>query len=285
MYARRRSAIAAALVGSALIAGCGGASHSDSAHVSSGSLVRAADLSSEAAGFKVIMVMHETVAGKSVVMSGNGLFDTKPTEGSIIMNLSVAGQTLPIQVVIAHDTIYEELPAQLMSQLPGGRPWISINLNQLAAMAKVPGLSSLMNSDSSMTDPGEYLEFLRAASAGSVQNLGEATVGGVETTHYSADVDLSKLPDAMPAGARSAAGKLATELERQYKTGNIPMNVWIDQSNLIREVQLSFNETVQGQAVAATMTEQITAYGKQPAPTIPTAGQTTNLLSLLNSGG
>jgi hypothetical protein len=282
----RRFLIAAAVAGAgALIAGCGGSSEGASTHVSSASLSRAADLSSGAAGFKVMMVMRENVDGKSIVMSGNGLFNTKPTAGSMIMNLSADGQTFPIQVVIAGDTIYEQLPSQLASELPGGKTWISINLNELGAMAKVPGLSSLTSSDSSMTDPGQYLNFLKAASAGSVQDLGQATVGGVQTTHYSANVELSKLPDAVPQSARSATAQLVATLHSQYKTGDIPMDVWIDQSDLIRKVQMSFNESVQGQAVTATLTEQITAYGKQPAPTVPSAGETTNLLSLISSGG
>ena len=108
----------------------------------------------------------------------------------------------------------------------------------------------------------------------------------MQTTHYSAVIDLSKLADAVPASARQATQQLVAAMKQRYKTGNLPVDVWIDQSDLVRKVQMGINETVQGQALTGTVTEQISDYGTQPAPTVPSAGETLNILSLLkNSGG
>ena len=82
---------------------------------------------------------------------------------------------------------------------PGGKPWISVNIGGLSTVTEIPGISSLISSDSSFTNPGQYMDFLKAASSGSVQNLGQETTGGVQTTHYSAQIDLSKLAGVVPA--------------------------------------------------------------------------------------
>ena len=270
------------LASGVLIAGCGGSSKGSTNTVS---LSRAADLSTSATGMKLSMSMHESVAGKSFDMDGTGAFNLKARNGSMLMNISVAGQTFPMQVVLANDTIYEELPSQVTSQLPGGKPWISIDLRQLGRLTKIPGLSSIMSSGSSMSNPGQYLDFLKAASAGSVKNLGQATVDGVQTTHYSAQLDLAKLPNAVPPSARSAVSQMMGALQNRFHPSYGPINVWLDQSDLVRKVQMSFSETVAGRSVGATITEHISDYGKQPAPTVPPASQTTDILSLIRSGG
>ena len=281
--ATRRFLTATALLASgALIAGCGGSSDAGSS-ARTVSLTRAADLSTAKAGYKLIMSMHDVVAGKTIDISGTGGFNLKPREGALLMNLSADGQTFPIQVVIAHDTIYEQLPSQITSQLPGGKPWISINLRQLSSAMNLPDLGSLMSSNSSMSDPSQYMNYLK--SAASVTNLGQETVDGVQTTHYSAQLKLSKLTDAVPPALRQSMAQMVTTLEQRFHASYQPINVWIDQSNLIRKIQMTIDESVSGQSVTSQITEQFTAYGTQPAPSVPPAGQTTNVLSLIENGG
>jgi hypothetical protein len=278
----RRFLIAGAVVGSgALVAGCGGSSHKTV------SLVRAADLSANAPGYKLTMTMHESLSGQSFDMTATGAFNTKPLAGSMDMNIGAAGQSIPIKAVLAGGRLYEQLPASVMSKLPGNKSWLSLNLSQLSSVTKLPGLSSLMSSDSQYSDPGQYLDYLKAASDGSVKNLGQATVDGVQTTHYSAEVDLSKLASAVPASTRPAVAQLVAALKTHFKAGNMPMDVWVDQSDLIRRVQMGIDESVDGHTATGTVTEQISAYGTQPAPAIPAAGDTVSMLSLLqqSNGG
>lgn len=241
-------------------------------------------MSTSAAGYKMTMSITESVAGKTIDISATGGFDVHPRQGSMLMNMSLAGQTFPIQLVLANNTIYEELPSQVTSQLPGGKPWISLNLGELGTLAKVPGLSSLMSSDSSFTNPGQYMDFLKAASSGSIQNLGQTTIGGVQTTHYRAQLDLSKLASAVPAATRPAVEKMVTALKQRVHASYSPINVWIDQADLIRQLQMNVGATVNGRSVSSSITENITAYGTQPAPTVPPPSQTTDILSLIKGG-
>jgi hypothetical protein len=266
-----------------LIAGCGGSSHNSGSSGKAVSLAHAADLSTSASGYKMNMTEHATAAGTAIAATGSGVWDAKDHEASLQMNMSVAGQTVPLKMVFANETIYEQLPSQYTSQLPNRKPWLSFSLNELAKYAKLPSMSSLMNSDSS-GNPSEYLEYLKAAGK-SVQNLGQETVAGVQTTHYRANLNLSELPDTVPASERPAAQQLAAALEKKYKTSASPIDVWVDQADLVRKLQMSLSETVQGHAISMTITEEITSYGAQPAPTVPSASETTDLLSLIKQSG
>jgi hypothetical protein len=185
-------------------------------------------------------------------------------------------------MLLTKSTIYVKLPAQLTSKIPGGRPWLSVNLAQAGKAAGIPGLGALFNSSASVTNPGQYLSFLRATASGSVKNLGQATVNGVQTTHYHALVDMSKLPSVVPAGQRRAVEQLVAELKRKGVSPQVPIDAWIDASHLIRRIQTSYSLAINGQSVAFTMTGNYLQYGPQPAPAIPPRGQTTDLLSLLH---
>jgi hypothetical protein len=274
---------ATAVVSGVLIAGCGSSSNSSGSAGKAVSLVHAADLSTSEAGYKMSMTEHAAAGGTQIDATGSGVWDAKDHEASILMNMTIAGQTLPIQMVFANDTIYEQLPSQYANQMPGGKPWLSFNLNELAKYAKLPSMSSLTNSGSS-GNPSQYLEYLKAAGK-SVQDLGQETVAGVQTTHYRAALNLSELPDTVPASDRQAARHLATALKNRFKASYSPIDVWVDQADLVRKIQMSLSETVNGHAISVTLIEEIDSYGAEPPPTIPSSSQTSDLVSLLKSEG
>jgi hypothetical protein len=269
----------------ALLVGCG--SSSGSGHAQTVSLARAADVSSAAAGYRTALQLHETVPGEgAITATGTGRFTPARHLGEMSMQMSLPAASgmsaLQMQIVLTGETIYLKLPASISGRIPGGKPWLSINLAQAGKAAGVPGLGSLMNSSSSLSDPGQYLDFLRATSVGSVKDLGQATVNGLQTTHYHAEVDVAKLPQAVPAQDRQAIEQLVSVLEKMGDTTQFPIDVWVDSSHLVRRVQTAFSEPAgSGQSVSIALTENFLSYGAQPAPTIPSPGQTADLLSLL----
>ena len=283
--------MSAALLGSgALIAGCGGSSNnitkSASASTKHVSFVRAADVSSAAAGFKLNMAMHITTAGHSVEVNANGSFTPKARQGSMTMDLSgLNGQNVQMQMVLSGGTMYMKLPASLAAKVPGGKPWISIDFSQMGKAMNIPGYGSMLNGSSGVFNPGQYLDYLKAASDGSVKDLGQETVDGVQTTHYQAQIDFAKLPDAVPAAQRPAIRQLVKLLQAHAKLGTMPVDAWIDNSNLVRKVALTLNATVNGQQLNEAITLNITDYGTQPAPTVPSPDQTTNLSSMMQGSG
>ena len=70
-------------------------------------------------------------------------------------------------------------------------------------------------------------------------------------------------------------------LESQGVNTQMPIDAWIDASHHVRRVQLSYNMSLNGQSATFQITENVSDYGPQPAPTIPSKSQTTNLMSLL----
>jgi hypothetical protein len=70
-------------------------------------------------------------------------------------------------------------------------------------------------------------------------------------------------------------------IERLTKLHQIPTVVWIDDHNLIRRMQLSFNESVaSGQTANAKITVDFVKYGSQPKPVLPPPDQVTDASAL-----
>jgi hypothetical protein len=280
-------AVLAVCAGAVIAAGCGSSS-SSSKLPPSAAITRASYVSSAASGYRVVMNLHETVpnAGQ-ITITGTGSFAVPAHSGSMTMQLSVPSAAsaglgnLQMQAVFVPGTIYMKLPPQLAARIPGGKPWIQINLSQLGKAAGIPGLSSLVNSSSSLNDPGQYLDFLRVTANGTATDVGPTTVGGVSTTHYHAIIDLSKLPNAVPASSRPAVQQLVNALRSRGATAQMPIDAYIDSSHLIRRIVLSYQQPLSASQTAAVLLQMdFVGYGPQPPPTVPPASQTVNLLAL-----
>lgn len=277
------TACAAAL----LVAACGSSSSSSSKPPPTAALTRAAYVSAAAPGFRFTMNLKETVpSAGQITATGTGGFNVTPRrEGAMTMQFSIPAAAsqglgnLRIDAVFVPGTIYMKLPAALTSKLPGGKPWLSINLNQLGRAAGIPGLGSLISGSTSLSNPGQYLQYLRATTNGSVKDLGQATVNGVSTTHYHAVIDLAKLPNVVPPASRATVRQLVAAL-RSHGTTQLPVDSWIDSNHLIRRFAMNYSQTLNGQKVNVNLRMDFVQYGRQPAPTVPPASQTQNLLAL-----
>jgi hypothetical protein len=81
----------------------------------------------------------------------------------------------------------------------------------------------------------EQLRMLRAVS-GDVSEEGHEEVSGVDTTHYSATIDLRRYPDVMPEERREAARKGVERLIALTGQSEMPMEVWIDDDQRVRRM-------------------------------------------------
>lgn len=275
--------IAAALAS----AGCGASGVIDP-------VAKAATNSTGAAGYRMTfsMQMSSPALPSAITATGSGAFNVHARNGSLGLKMALpnvpqitqalGGNTLSMQEVISGTTIYMRMPAALASHLPGGRPWFKLDL---AKAAGLPGLSSLMGSSPLSGDPSQMLEYLRGVS-GSVTKVGTATVVGYPTTEYSATVDLDKIASKVPAGSRAAVQHSIQALESMTHIKQIPFDVWIDNANLVRQLAMRMNVSLPtGQAMSMAMQVTIPQYGPQPQPTLPPAGQVTDLSSLAGAAG
>jgi hypothetical protein len=275
-----------------VVAACGGSSGSQqTTTVPSAALQQAAYASSAASGYKAQMRLRETIGPVHVVMSGAGSFSPPKHTGSLVFRLSeppavgsAIGHAVRVRAVYSGADVYLKLPA-LSGKLPAGKPWLSMDVSKLAQAEGIPGLSSLVSGTSSLNDPGRYLSYLRATAAGSVQNLGQATVNGVQTTHYHAEIDLTKLADAVPASSREGVQQLVAALEKKGSATTIPIDAWIDNMRLVRRLVLNYVQQVAsiGESARVSLKMDFVDYGPQATPRIPPASETTDLLTLLRA--
>ncbi|MGC9219832.1 MAG: hypothetical protein ACP5H2_00595 [Solirubrobacteraceae bacterium] len=292
-----------ALLGTAAtVAGCGSSSPANPRHPSTqaskpstalpATLIHAADLSAAAVGYRLAMTVQETASGEHIHVTANGSFQRRPATASMQMHARIPSTlgtaSYDVKVLLANGSIYLKAPSSLASDVPTLKPWLSIRLAQTGKLASVPVLGTLASGASSLTDPGQYLYYLRATANGSVKNLGTQQLDGAPATHYVATIDVSKLPDAVPASQRAAVRQLVASLHSADASAQEPVNVWIDSTHMVRRLEISTHETVAGKPVSMVLNENFESYGPQPAPVLPSPGETTNvvsLLSLLGSSG
>lgn len=270
-----------------VLAGCG-SSGGGSGQSPSQAIKRAAYVSSSATGYRVAINLQEgsSAIGGDIVGVGSGSFNLPKHAGKLTLNLNLPGSlagagTLSVQEIISGQNVYVKLPSQVASKLPGARPWIEINLNQIGRAAGIQNLTSLFGGSGS-TNPGQFLQYLRATSTSGVKKLGTASVDGVQTTHYRATIDLLRAPAAAPAGERASLRQAVSNLEKLTGLRTVPVEVWIDSQHLVRRVTMDYAVKASGQSVRSKLRLDFLAYGPQPVPAVPSPHQVTSAASLLS---
>jgi len=187
-----------------------------------------------------------------------------------------------LDMVTQGTTMYVRVPSQVSSSLPlNGKQWIKVDIGRLSGLS---GLSSLQGNPLA-SDPGRILQYLRAESS-SVVNAGAQVVGGVDTTHYRAELDLDHVGDALPSAARSAAQQLFKQYEALAHSSTMPVEVWIDARHLVRRIALNLSLGLPtGQSLTEAMTVDLMHYGPQVTPTPPPSGEVQDLSGLLSGSG
>lgn len=160
---------------------------------------------------------------------------------------------------------YMRLPV-LAKQLPGGKPWVKIELNKLGSLKGVD-VTTLLQS-AGQQDPTQALQLLR--SVGDVKEVGSEQVGGVDTTHYSGTIDPQKVAD--KSGLTGLGPVLAASGAQ-----TIPIDVWIDGNGYVRK----FQESVKGTNATVQIEADLSDFGSKVDLTPPPADQTTDLAALL----
>jgi hypothetical protein len=281
------SAILASLAAAISLSACGGA----------GSVIdpvaNAATISNGAPGYRLTLAMRigSPSLPTGISATGTGSIDRATHSAALTLSMQLpnsaavtsalgGSNTLQIREIVHGLIFYIGLPPALASKLPGGRPWLKLNLAKAAAAQGLGGLSSLTNNPAS-SDPSQFLQYLRASS-GKITKVGQATVLGFQTTHYRGDVDLSRAANTVPASDRATFRQTISHLEAMTGLTHIPVDVWVDSGHRVRQMVMSFSENVpsSGQKISISIRIGIPQYGPQPAPVVPAADQVTDLSSL-----
>ena len=260
MIVRPRLAIAVPLATAAIAAaGCGAASIENAVDP----VAKAAAVTAGAGG--VQFALHGTVSagGQSIPLDGSGVYDQASREASMTVGVTVPGAgSMKMDELVTGSTLYLHLP-QLASGLPGGKPWIKIDLNGLMRRLGVD-LGAIQQAQGDQV--GDYLGYLKAA--GNAHAVGTETVDGVVTTHYAATIDLAQ-------ATKRLGGTLAKSLQRlQTLTGtsSMPVDVWVDRQHLVRRIEMRY-AIKQPTAASTDMTMDFLRYHVPVHVTPPPADQ------------
>jgi hypothetical protein len=245
-------------------------------------VAQAATASANAPGVSIRMAMRISAPSQSTTITGrgSGRFDTRDRKGSMTLSFGTPRGAQTLQEVIDGTRVYMKLPSRLMGTLPlGGKPWVSLDLSKLSG---IPGAGALMSGPGG-SDPTQMLQYLRAVSD-SVVAQGNEQVDGLQTTHYHANVDLSRVAAALPASVRGAAQTAITALENQTHITQLPVDVWVDAHHLVRRMAMSLSPSLPtGQTMNESFTIDFLSYGPQPAPQVPSSDEVTDLSTLIGA--
>jgi hypothetical protein len=198
--------------------------------------IASAAAKTEAAGSsRIAFELAGNILGRDIALRGQGAFDYDASRGRIELDASSLATGARVEVRAVDSTFYIRLPAALSFWLPSVKPWLAVRADRsLDAF----GLGELQQ------DPGELLGIVRAAST-RVAKTGTAVVRGVETTRYTAQLELTKALEAN-AGAlglteqeQSQLRRAAEELRRQSRLETLPVTVFVDDEGLVRRLTLS----------------------------------------------
>jgi LppX_LprAFG lipoprotein len=199
------------------------------------------------------MTAKVTEGYRAVWMSGSGDFTNNPNQGSLTMRLQGAQVDATMRVVLRGTTMY--MTSNLFAgRLPNGASWLSIDLGKEGKALGVD-ISAL-----SSQAPASALEQLKAS--GRVTEVGQQTLAGVPTTHYTATIDSGQLD------------KLDKELH--YDVSYAPVDVWIDGRGLVRRMHF-VTVAAAHDAVPETVTDMtldLSRYGEPVSVAVPGAAET-----------
>ncbi len=247
-------------------------------------IARAAALSAQAPGYRMHMTLQISTPVLATPMTANAdaVVDLRDRASSMSMVMTlpdlpqvtaaVGGDTLSLDMRVEGAVVYFRFPPALAAKLPYDKPWLKLDLGRLLSAEGLSGLASMIKNPVS-SDPTSQLSYLRAVS-GDVVDEGAEAIGGVLTTHYRANIDLSRVAAVVPPAERAATSQAMSTLEVALQTDQVPVDVWIDHQHHVRRMAMTLSFTPPGApTIQESMTADMTDYGPQPRPVAPPADQ------------
>ncbi|MEW2283565.1 hypothetical protein [Streptomyces sp. NPDC047841] len=290
----RRAALAAAVVAALTgVAACGSsdsgkdggekAAGKTATHVSPIAALRSAEKSTDKADSA--KVRSTTSIGDLMSMTANGALTwgdglkgnlTITYTGGQMAELMKKAGTQSMEARYLPDAYYAHMSDTYAQQAGGGKHWIKYSYDDLAKLGGASG--SYMKDQIQNATPNQSVKMLLAS--GDVKKVGEETVSGVHTTHYSGTLNVADL-----AGKTSnLSAEQLSALKKQLSQAGVTtdkVDIWInDQDLLVKKTEKA--DTANG---AMTNTSFYTDYGVKVTAEAPPAGDTKDFADMMKSGG
>ncbi|MDL4776322.1 MULTISPECIES: LppX_LprAFG lipoprotein [Thermomonosporaceae] len=226
--------------------------------------------------FQADMSMKASAGGMgSIEMNGSMQYRTKP-ELAYSMNfdrMSMGGKSMSgMRQVFIGRTMYMKSPALGQAGGTPGKPWLKISLDQAGEKSGM-NLDQLLQQSRQM-DPVQSTKLLTASK--DVRKVGEETVDGVKTTHYTGTYQMTDAIAKLPADQQEVSRKALTSMGM----GSMAFDLWVDGEQLPRKMAMKS----QGQNPMS-MTMKYRDYGKPVQITAPPADQVTDFAAMMKGLG
>jgi hypothetical protein len=268
------------------LAGCGGGGSS------SKTLVKAADTTLSSSTFSVKYEAALAIAREkgAIDFKGAGVVDTRSHRTRVSVDLSSlaseSGATGDLSLFRGEEVVDKSgdtviyLRVPFYSQhLPAAKPWLRIDYGKAL---NEQGIA--INALTLDQDPAQYLEFLRGAT-GKVTKVGKQAVGGVQATHYRAELFLLGYPKALTGARRTAAEHVADRVVALTKHSTFPTDVWIDGDGRVRRMTFDYAIPAgdSNPAVDYKLTLEYSGFGAQTSVALPPADEVSRQSDLKTS--
>lgn len=230
---------------------------------------KAANNTASADSYKMSMRMN--MSGKmggqqrSMHIAGTGQYQVKPSLAFAVNfgTMNMGGQNLPggMQMRLVDRTIYMKMG--MLQKMTGGKPWIKFSASQLSNKSGM-NFDQMLQSAQDQANPVTYTKMFTASS--DVKKVGQQTVRGVQTTHYTGTVDMTKAFSKLDPKLRKSAKSQMQELKK------VKFDLFADNQQLPRKIVL--HGTASGMKYAATML--YSDFGEPVHVAAPPAAQTTD---------
>jgi hypothetical protein len=220
-------------------------------------VAQAADVTAAAGTAEFGLAGSLTEGGQRVPISGSGSLDMRGARMRMSMSFPMPGYgSMQMDELFDGNAIYLKFPDALAQRIPGGKPWMKIDLQSLGKSAGVD-LTQLMQAN--QNNPADMLKALKGV--GSSRLIGPENIRGTATRHYRAEVDLKQAAARIPSA--------------------FPIDVWIDRVGRVRREQFQYSAN----GVGMDMTMEFTRFGVPVDTTPPPADQVMDTVALLGAGG
>ncbi|MEZ0065513.1 hypothetical protein ABIA32_001509 [Streptacidiphilus sp. MAP12-20] len=208
--------------------------------------------------------------GKAMDITGDGALSWKPLAMDMTMKSTQFSQlgTDSVHMMMSGTTMYMNVGASGAAQM-GGKHWMKMDFTALGAAGKA--MATQMNK-SSGNDPATQIKLFTQSP--DIHRVGQETVDGVQATHYSGTVDISKL-----AANGDENLKSVVQQDTQLGVTSMSLDLWVDGQNRPVRIHQSTPSTA---SVSIDATVDYSNYSATPVTiTPPPASDTVDFATLM----